>query len=394
MALFKALRNLDRKFSWSFLGFLVAALFGTITVYDRFIADKHPQVYFDVVTSTAVLDIKEDLPKLEIFFSGINIREQKLSLRVVSIKVINESSMDILKGHYDAEDPIGFRVQPGKIISTELADSSNDYLARNLSFSSPMNDVVHFKGVILEAHQYFVIKLLVLHPATQTPTVSPLGHIAGMRTIPVRESYKDFGLVSFWTRAFTGSWGIQLVRLITYFVIAILVILAIVIPSILISEKLDEQKRKRVVKEFRGATSVQLNESDEFIFKTYVTRGEDIMLSMQRLAAHQKALDKALSEYRESQSAPGEKGSLAGVAEIHKDHVVFGAPYLIKEFIGAGFLKISGESGVVDPHMKDTLDHFILFLKNKGMILRNAKATFAAPDSTMTTEPVDPADKQ
>jgi len=108
MSLFKILRNLDQKFSWSFLGFLVAVLFGTITVYDRFIAVKHPQVYFDVITSTAVLDIREDLPKLEIFFSGINIREQKLSLRVVSIKVINEGPQDILKGIMTLKTQLAF----------------------------------------------------------------------------------------------------------------------------------------------------------------------------------------------------------------------------------------------------------------------------------------------
>ena len=394
MSLFKILRNLDRKFSWSFLGFLVAVLLGTITVYDRFIAAKHPQVYFDVLTSTAVLDIKEDLPKLEIFFSGINIREQKLSLRVVSIKVVNESSQDILKGHYDAEDPIGFRVQPGKIISTELADSSNDYLARNVSFSSPINDVVHFRSVILEAHQYFVIKLLVLHAANQTPMISPVGHIAGIPSILVREPYKDFGRVSFWISAFTGSWGIQLVRLITYFVIGILAILAIVFPSILVSEKLAEQKRRRIIKEFKGATSVQLNESDEFIFKTYVTSGEHIMLLMHGLVANQKELDRALSEYREWQSKPNEKRSLAELDEIHKDQVVFSQKFLVNEFIDGGFLKISGESCVVDPHMKDSLDHFILFLKNKGIISGKAKKTLPIADSKMIADPVDPADKQ
>ena len=219
-----------------------------------------------------------------------------------------------------------------------------------------------------------------LHQANQTPTISPVGHIAGMRSILVREPYKDFGRVSFWARAFTGSWGIQLLRLITYFVIAILVILAIVVPSFLINEKLDKQKRKRVVKEFKGATSVKLNESDEFIFKTYITRGEHIMLSIQGLVANQKVLDRALSEYREWQSTPGEKRFLDEdkrfldeIDEFYGDHVVVSRRYLAKECIDAGFLKISGESGAVDPHMKDTLDHFILFLKNKGIISRKAK---------------------
>jgi hypothetical protein len=124
MPFFGPLRDLDRKFSWSFFGFLLAVLFGTLTIYDRFIADKNPRLYFDVLTSTAVLDIKENLPNLEILFDGLNIREQNLSLRVFSIKVVNDSTKDILKGDYDPEDPIGFHLEGGKIIRADIAGTS------------------------------------------------------------------------------------------------------------------------------------------------------------------------------------------------------------------------------------------------------------------------------
>jgi len=108
MWLFKILKKLDRKFA---LGFIIAFLMAAYMVYDIFIADKYPQIYFDVFTNTAVLDIKEDLPKLKILFEGLNIKEQNLSLRIVSVKVVNDSSQHIRKMDYDTEDPIGFRVQ-------------------------------------------------------------------------------------------------------------------------------------------------------------------------------------------------------------------------------------------------------------------------------------------
>lgn len=402
MWLFKSLHQLNRKFA---LTIIIALILFAFFVYDRFIADKHPQIYFDVLTSTAVLDIKEDLPNLQILFDGINIKKQNLSLRIVSIKVVNDSSQHIRKADYDPEDPIGFQVQPGRIIRIELVDASSDYLARNLSFTSPTNNLVRFKDVIFDAHQYFVIKLLVLHPADQTPTISSIGHIAGMEKIFVREPYKDFGRVSFWVRAFGGSWGIQSLRTIVYFVIAILVILLIVLPLSLIEETIRKWKRKRVVKEFKGATSVQLNEKDEYLFTTYIIHGEHTMLAMQRLVLNQKTLKRGLSECLDLQSGQIRENSHAKDEFDEKD--IFRESFthrvhLGKELVDAGFVKISGKLVTVDPHMKDTLDHFVLFLKNKGIISRSDSTqitisgvgTFSVSDLTKQTEPVGPADKQ
>lgn len=373
MWLFKMLRKLDRKFA---LGFILT-IFGTAYLtYTIFIVDKYPQIYFDVLINTTVLDIKEDLPTLKIIFEGLNIKEQNLSLRIISVKVFNDSSQHIRKVDYDAEDPIGFRVQPGQIIKTELVNTSNEYFAKNLTFSSPRNNLVHFKNVIFDAHQFFVVKLLVLCPANQTPMVSPVGHIAGMKNILVRESYKDFGRVSFWTKALDGSLYIQLFRMIAYFLFFIFVALALLIPASLIDEKLRKRKQVHVVKEFKETMSVQLNESDEYLFKTYMTNGVWVLLSMQCLAANQETLDRALSAYHEWQKIPQEIRTEAEYGLYAPDIFRAGfsyAVYKIEDLISAGFIKICGESGTVDPHMRGTLDRFVLFLKAKGMVPKKAK---------------------
>jgi len=367
MSFFGLFRDLDRKFSWSFLGFLLAVLFGTLTIYDRFIADKHPKLYFDVLTSTAVLDIKENLPKLEILFDGLNIREQNLSLRVLSIKVVNDSSKDILKGDYDPEDPIGFHIEAGKIIRSDIAGTSNEYLSKNLSILSPSSDVVHFKDVILEAHQYFLVKLLVLHPAGQSPAVSPVGHIAGVKHILVREPYRELGRVSFWAGAFAGSWATQLVRVVPYFLIGIAAILAIIIPSLFLSDKLDRHKRKRAVKQFKAATSIELKQADEFIFRTYVGGGEDSIVGLHRLASSEDALAHEL-RFREWLTKRGGERHAADVGLDQRGVLLYPSVRLLDQCIEAAFVKINGKAATVDPHGRACLDDFVRFLKNKGLI--------------------------
>ncbi len=43
MSIFKSIRELDKKFSWSFFGFLLAIALGVLTLYDRVLEDKHAQ---------------------------------------------------------------------------------------------------------------------------------------------------------------------------------------------------------------------------------------------------------------------------------------------------------------------------------------------------------------
>lgn len=366
MSIFSPLRYLDQKFSWSFFGFLLAVLFGTLTIYDRFIADKHPKLYFDVLTSTTVLDIKENLPKLEILFDGLNIREQNLSLRVLSIKVVNDSSKDILKGDYDPDDPIGFHIEGGKIIRSDIAGTSNEYLSKNLSIFSPSNELVHFKDVILEAHQFFVIKLLVLHPAGRSPTVSPVGHIAGVKDILVREPYRELGRVSVWEGAFAGSWVVQLVRVVAYFLIAIAVILAITIPSLFLSDKLDEHRRMRAVKEFKATTSFELKKADEFIFRSYIAGGQSAMAYLQALTESHQTLAYELRT-RERLTKHGGKHPAFEAGVDQRELVMYHFIPLLDKCIDAGFVRINGEAATIDPHGRACLDDFVRFLKNKGL---------------------------
>ena len=367
MSFLDTLKTMDRKFSWSFFGFTLAALLGSITIYDRFVADTHPQLYFDVMTSTAVLDIRENVPKLEVFFDGVNIREKDLALRVISVKVSNESSHDILRGHYDGEDLVGLRVQPGRIIKAELANSSNDYLARNLSFSSLTTDSIRFKDVILEANQYFVIKLLVTHPANTTPAISPLGHVAGMKQIFVREAYKDLGRPSIWQTAFVGSWYVQIARLFAYFIAAVLVAILIIAPSTIVSNKLQERARRRTVREFKGSTTIRLNDTDEFVFEQYLSEGVSALERLNSWATDPSQARRAWlrrNYYRNLQAhSPHPE-----VARRPETHLLFFQSEAINDAIEAGFLKREGSSISVDVHMKQTLEHFMLFLKNKGLM--------------------------
>ena len=174
MGLLRSLKELDRKFAWGFAGVLIAALLGLITVYREFIEDRRPKLHFDILTNTTVLDIKEEVEKLEILYDGVDIRKREQSLRVITVRVVNGSSKSILKTFYDEKDPFGLSLSDGKIIRKEIIETSNDYFRQNLRPAIKGDRCLTFQSVIIEANNFFVLKLLVLHPESLIPTITPV----------------------------------------------------------------------------------------------------------------------------------------------------------------------------------------------------------------------------
>jgi hypothetical protein len=315
----------------------------------------------DLFTSASVLDVKEDLPKLEVLFDGINIRQQKLSLRIITLKIVNDSSINITKGLYDLEDPIGLLISPGKIIKTDLIDASNEYLRKNFSFRAVSDNSILFKDVIIEAHQYFIIKLLVLHPADTIPSIKSLGHIAGVREIRVREIFRDQTKVSLWSKIFVGGFGIQVLRFLVYLVIlgifGFIVAMLVALPV----ELLNSLKRKRRVKAFKMDAARLLEAEDEPLFTQYIKYGDEFLKSMYKLMKDQESLKFNYDVYEMVRSKYPEMA--------HREMCPRGDKLdTIRILLASGLLKISDNLPTVDAHVKKTLMHFVDFLRDHYLL--------------------------
>lgn len=382
MSIFQSIRELDHKFSWSFFSFLLAIVLGIITLYDRVLADKHAQLYIDILSSTSVLDIREKLPNLKISYDGIDIRQKKLSLQVLTIKIINDSTCDILKGHYDPDDPIGIMVTNGDVIRTELIETSNDYLKQKVAFKTTKNSIINLKNVILDAHEFFVLKLLILHPAGKKINILPVGHISGMKSIIIRKTFQDVRLPGFWFRTFSGSWLVQVMRLPLYTLLTFFVFLLIVIPVSLISEKIQELRNRRHVKNFKANTLLKLIEDDEFIFGRYVNLGVSELLQLQNLCRNRKILSQEYNKYKRTEKLLKEKEkNPEAIIRIYVHDF-----YQFQLYIDSKFVKICNNKPTLNEHMTQTLEHFIQFLKNRQIINAESKPDKKLPDMTYISD--------
>lgn len=74
----------------SFYGLILAVILGGITIYAVFFQEKRPTLKLKLLSSASVLDVREKIEKLEIFYNGIDIQNKNQALRVILLKVIND----------------------------------------------------------------------------------------------------------------------------------------------------------------------------------------------------------------------------------------------------------------------------------------------------------------
>lgn len=273
MSIIEKLNILDRRFAWSFLGFLLASIFGAFAIYVEFYRNRNPDLRFELVTNASVVDVREELPKLEVRFDGAEITKENKALRVIVFRIANRGSGNVLMSNYDESVPLGFRVDGGEIIRADIPDATNKYLEQAVKIEKNMEGDYKLSPVILDSGDSFSIKLLVLHPRNTTPQVKVLGKIAGDPRIELVDLSVSNVSQGLWSQAFRGGFWTQLLRLLGYFLGFVVIILATAIPIGIGTSAISRQKRARRVKRFKAATKLELTNEDEFIFEGYTSNG-------------------------------------------------------------------------------------------------------------------------
>lgn len=358
MALRDFLNSINKKYAWSLLGVVLALLFGGITVYSEFIRDRKPKLRFEIVSNAGVLDVREELGKLEILYDGIDIKKSKQSLRVVVVRVVNFGELDILIDHYDERVPLGFLVSNGELLRVEPLEASNRYLSSNLHVS--VTDSVRgvFEPIILESKEFFAFKALILHDQGTPPTLSPQGKIAGIRTIDLTEQSSNKSEKSYWHTVFAGGVWVQAARLVTYFFGLILLAVAVISPVVYFSGKLTR------IRHFRKVTDIELQDKDEFLFCAYENNGRYYVQALTELLSDKNELKKAIDELGQLGEESEQFYVGVGATDIHpmvmrEQRFPFGVRALLKNNV----IRQKGDSLEEDAHVVHTILEFERFLR-------------------------------
>lgn len=294
MNILHKLAHWEKKFPLSLVGISIALIFGILTVYSVFLRDNSPSLSFEILNSTNVLNVNENLEELEIYYNNTNLKKSNQSLRVITIRVINDGPKDISRTHYDNYDTLGFGINVGKILRTEVITASNNYLLKNLKVNISSERKILFSNVILESEESYVVKSLILHPEDSIPEIKPTGKIMGVKSILVSNLYYETNKPSFLQEAFIGSFWIQIIRLVIYFIGFTAILFSFASVFFYFVRWFFRYGRKRIVQVFKQASNSKLTKDDEIIFYYYIYHGIDFLSTVNNLLSDEERLQKLL----------------------------------------------------------------------------------------------------
>lgn len=271
----KWLNLLDKKYA---IGTLVGLMFGLLSVYTDFYRSNSPIIEFDIISNTTVVDLKENVGKLDVLYDGASILSKRQSLSLITIKISNKGNSSVFKNYYDSRFPLGFIVRHGIILEKPtIIQSSDSYIEESVGLISNGLSQISFSDFIFDKDEYFVIKILVLHPDGIRPEIVAKGKITGVKHISVIESYLNKETTGFWERIFEGSVLIQVTRFFAYLICFVFFTLAIILPIAFISDTYVKKKRQRKMKEFKIHLSRDFTGSEVLISRFFIDNGIGVL---------------------------------------------------------------------------------------------------------------------
>lgn len=342
------------------------------------------EIKFEILSDINVLEINEDITKLDILYNGNSLKNNSEKLRIISFRIANYGTNNILKEHYDENDPFGFIVEGGRIIEKpQLMHTSNEYLYRNISLNiDSITNKVTISKVILEPNENYIIKILVLHKDFSPPKVLPVGKIAGIKFIETSEIIESKDERSFFLKVIEGNIFIQIVRLLIYFIVAIVAIVIIVLISSGISKTRKTFKNRKTINSFKQSKDYDQREGYEIIFKRFRKVGAKGIFYMDSLIADTNELNEI---YNNILNDKKKKDKISVNFQLDLDDslpvtfhhdgmpVILNEMFFINNLIEDGIVFKDNGKLLINTNLKYALNKFVNHIKTLGLINEKSK---------------------
>ena len=367
MSLLTTLTQFDKRYAWSFLGFILAAIFGGITIYTEFIRDNNPEIKTEIIANASILDIREDIQDLQVIYKDENIKKSQKNLSSLLIKLSNAGRNPILSSYYDDSSPFGLQIFNCEIIKSEIVSASNEYLISKLKEKEDkiIGDKFIFPKIIFEPDDYITLKFLLMHPENQVVKATPVGKVASTKFLKVLETFQQNGKESFWQQVISGPVLVHLSRIPVYFIIFIFSIIILFLPPVLISAFIQERNRKKTVKGYKKHSKLEINEGHEKIFNYYISGGLSRLSKARKLLTKEEELSELIAKYQKLEEEGGLTEHFENSIELtHRPDIrrTVDPLWLVEELIDIGIIELSKENYEIKQEAKSLLDDFVEFV--------------------------------
>ncbi len=317
----------------------------------------------DVTSESNVMDVRTPRKDLSILFQGQDIQKENSNLRVVGVRLVNEGDTNVLESYFDSRIRWGLRIDGGRLIEARVTSSSSQYLLENLHPRVTGNDEVDFDKVIFDRGKYVALELLVLHDKNVEPQVRAVGKIAGMDTIPTRNSFRERDQEGFGTKVFKGPIAVQISRTIAYFFIGLgtVVVVGLAIAGIgSIPSRIRKRSRRKFVRYLPKGDSLEKEKKRQALLDIFVENGLPGLKRVQRTFDNEGLMAKAFGARRVSVEEAADFGP-ALIAHIHmsSDGRYFYSPSPLESLVEAGLVRRGDKTLDVDPEARELLSNLI-----------------------------------
>jgi hypothetical protein len=357
MNLFSRIIKLDKKYA---VGLIFGLLIGMTSIYVDFFRKTNPVIKFEILSNASVLDIREDVSKLFLTFEGRDIRLSKENLRIITLKISNKGSVNILKNMYDDKAPFGFSLTTGRIVEIpKLLEASNSYLKNNLRINLDSYQSTTISPIIFESDDYFILKILVLHKENKIPNIIPIGKIAGIKDIPLMKTFLENEKLGFWAELTSGSLLIHLSRFFIYIFLLIVFTIIIILPVAATADWRQNRKRQKKILLFKSKYKKSISASGEYIFSIYKEFGADIFIKLRDELKEPDSINYALSCIKEDRKE----------IEASSINMLMFPDFQIRKIIRnmheKGLSKKVGKLFKLEKNIELLMNDFVSFLNNK-----------------------------
>jgi len=370
--LFGIFRTWETRFALTFVSLIVTLM---LWGYDHF-KEHNPRLKMEVLSRANVIDLKEQVSDLDVIYKGASLRSNNQTLAVVTLKISNDGGASIPINAYDPSVPVGVEISTKDVSSNlssnlnvpfslsvepaitkaEVILASRNYFLKNVNVRhTPTNAI--FNPVIIQAGDWFEVKLLVLHGEGKDFDMFALGEISGVKIDFVGPNAKDIPQ-PFWTQVFSGNIRVHLVRMFVYALAMALTLLAIalgvILPIVTISEFFDKKKRKNIVKKYEQLAQTNLFRKEfSWVIDDYIEHGEPAVITFYQIVVKPDTYTSCLEKTR----VPRRDGIFVGLPI---------AEFKIITMRLTGLITKDGGKSVVQPEFKAFIIDFAKFITGKS----------------------------
>jgi hypothetical protein len=142
----------------------------------------------ELIDEFNLVEVKEKINDLKIIYQKDDILEAKKEIKVVRIKVSNKGET-ILQNLYDQLVEFGLRFSEAKILSAEIIDTNSSNLKgkliKKMGGNTENYDDLIFSKVIFDKGDFATIKVILIQPAKEKLSITPLGKLANIKELQI-----------------------------------------------------------------------------------------------------------------------------------------------------------------------------------------------------------------